>query len=495
VTYQKEYENFTHLPGESIDAMFQRFTVIVNNLRANVVVLPYDDHDRAVKLLHSLDRTMWSGKVEAILESEKYETLTVDELFSKLKSSEVDHGVRAKIENLTNPHSLALVSGSRTNANMSLRQFSLSCLVSMPDEEFDVLGEEDLTLLSRRFERLYTNRKNARRSSGMCYRCGKHGHFIAECPEAMEIKPEHKHSSRTDPKHHSRDDYKGKNKSERRLRKSCGHKKERAMVAGVSDIDSSSCYSSSSSSDEKKNRNKGKCSSKNINGLCFAAQGFCGMAHSIASKESNKDDSGSDSKEEVNNSPSFLIAENARLNDLLDNCDDVLRKNNKEKRQYRSFLGEAKEKVAELESLLVDTRAQIDSLKSAPIVTNEPECTDCSTFLGELTVLKEKYASKVEELDVLRVQLDEMKSRPSLLGACTSCPVLHEKLDASLAYARSLEAQLKAPIPTIFSTCEINAVMNMELAHYVDRLQDENDELRKLMGWLSGHEPQLRIIV
>jgi hypothetical protein len=37
--------------------------------------------------------------------------------------------------------------------------------------------------------------------------------------------------------------------------------------------------------------------------------------------------------------------------------------------------------------------------------------------------------------------------------------------------------------------------MNMELAHYVDRLQDENDELRKLMGWLSGHEPQLRIIV
>jgi hypothetical protein len=35
---------------------------------------------------------------------------------------------------------------------------------------------------------------------------------------------------------------------------------------------------------------------------------------------------------------------------------------------------------------------------------------------------------------------------------------------------------------------------NLELAHYVDRLHDENDELRKLMGWLSGHEPQLRIM-
>jgi hypothetical protein len=245
------------------------------------------------------------------------------------------------------------------------------------------------------------------------------------------------------------------------------------MVGGASDIDSRSCYSSSSSSDEEENRHKGKRSSKKINGLCFSAQGFCGMAHNTASKKRNKDDSGSDSEEKVNNSPSFLIAENARLNDLLDNQDDVLRKTNKEKREYRSLLGESKEKVVELESLLVDARAQIDSLKSAPVVTNEPECTDCSTFLGELTVLREKYASKVEELDVLRVELDEMKSRPSLLGACTSCLVLHEKLDVLLAYARSLEAQQKAPISTICSTCEVNAMRNMELAHYVDRLQDE----------------------
>jgi hypothetical protein len=110
-------------------------------------------------------------------------------------------------------------------------------------------------------------------------------------------------------------------------------------------------------------------------------------------------------------------------------------------------------------------------------------------------VLKEKYASKVEELDVLRVELDAMKSRPSLLGACTSCPILHEKLDVSLVYARSLEAHLKAPIPSSYSTCEINVVKNMELAYYGDRLQDENAELRKIMPWLSGHEPQLRMMI
>jgi hypothetical protein len=99
------------------------------------------------------------------------------------------------------------------------------------------------------------------------------------------------------------------------------------------------------------------------------------MAHSSTRKKSNKDDSDSDSEDEVNNDPSFLVAENARLNELLDNRDDVLRKTNKEKREYRSLLREAKEKMVELESLLVDARAQIDSLKSAPIMTDEPECT------------------------------------------------------------------------------------------------------------------------
>jgi hypothetical protein len=70
--------------------LFQRFKVVVNNMRANVDVLPYDDHDRSVKLFHSLDRTVWGEKFEAIIESEKYDTLTVNELFSKLKSAELN---------------------------------------------------------------------------------------------------------------------------------------------------------------------------------------------------------------------------------------------------------------------------------------------------------------------------------------------------------------------------------------------------------------------
>jgi hypothetical protein len=37
----------------------------------------------------------------------------------------------------------------------------------MPDEEFDVLGEDELALLMKRFERLHENRVNMRRKEDM----------------------------------------------------------------------------------------------------------------------------------------------------------------------------------------------------------------------------------------------------------------------------------------------------------------------------------------
>jgi hypothetical protein len=102
-------------------------------------------------------------------------TLTVNELFSKLKSAEVDWGMTAKIEGSTDSHSLTLIGGSKgkTKANPSIRMFSLSCLMSMLDEEFDVVGEDELALLTRRFERLHENWVNMRRNTRTCFQCGK----------------------------------------------------------------------------------------------------------------------------------------------------------------------------------------------------------------------------------------------------------------------------------------------------------------------------------
>jgi hypothetical protein len=184
----------------------------------------------------------------------------------------------------------------------------------------------------------------------------------------------------------------------------------------------------------------------------------------------------------------FLRQENEWLGLLLDNRDDILREAKKMRKELRASLEDARTRVAELETQNLDAKLEIDSLKASPVVF-EVECADCPIFLADLALFKEKHASKCPELDVLRVEVAELKSKPALLGACTSCPVLHGKIDEMHAYTISLEAKLKEPIPTSCSTCELHALKNLELAHYDDRLQDENDELRKLMGWLSGHEP------
>jgi hypothetical protein len=80
----------------------------------------------------------------------------------------------AKLEGLTDSHSLAPVGGSKGKANTdpSTRMFSLSSLMSMPDEEFDVLREDELALQTRRFERLHDNRVNMRRNMRTCFQCG-----------------------------------------------------------------------------------------------------------------------------------------------------------------------------------------------------------------------------------------------------------------------------------------------------------------------------------
>jgi hypothetical protein len=441
----------------------------------------------------------------------------------------------------------------------------------LPDEEFDMLGEDELALLTRRFERMHENRVNSRRNTRTCFQCGKPGHFFVDCPEKVENKDNYKHKSKMDFKYHSRCDqkhkHKGKHKDERRSRKKESRGKARVKV-GASNVDSSSAYSTSSSSssedegDQRKgmkppknlsglscfakddfctmalssgskksnqsdsdsdfddevrdelpflrqenewlgllldnrddmlreakkmrkelraslehartrvaeletqnldakleidslkaspvvfdedegDRHKSRKSSKNLSGLsCFARDGFCTMVLSSGRKKSTQSDSHSDSDDEVRDELPFLRQENERLGLLLDNRDDMLREAKKMRKELRALLEGSRTRVAELETLNLDAKLEIDSLKASPVVSDEVECANCPIFLADLAMFKEKHASKCEELDVLRVEGAEFKSRPALLGPCTSCPVLHEKNDEIHAYTVSLEAKL-----------------------------------------------------
>jgi DNA repair exonuclease SbcCD ATPase subunit len=202
---------------------------------------------------------------------------------------------------------------------------------------------------------------------------------------------------------------------------------------------------------------------------------FYTMALSSDSEKSTQSDSDSDSDDEVHDELPFLRQENERLGSLLDNHDDMLREAKKMRKELSASIEDARTRVAELETQVLDSNLEIDSLKASPVVSDEVDCAGCSIFLVDLALFKEKHASKNEELDVLRVEVVEPKSRSALLGACTSCPVLHAKIDEMHAYTVSLEAKLKELIPTSCSICEMHALKNLKLAYYVDRLQDEND--------------------
>jgi len=91
-------------------------------------------------------------KVLAIIESPNYETLMVDELFSKLKSIEIDPQSRAKLENPSAP-TMALVSESGgSSANPSPALFALSSLMSITEEQVEVLGDDELALVINRLK-------------------------------------------------------------------------------------------------------------------------------------------------------------------------------------------------------------------------------------------------------------------------------------------------------------------------------------------------------
>jgi hypothetical protein len=86
----------------------------------------------------------------------------------------------------------------------------------------------------------------------------------------------------------------------------------------------------------------------------------------------------------------------------------MLREAKKLRKELRALLEDARTRVAELETHVLDGKVDIDSLKARSLVSDEVDCANCSVFLVDLTALREKHASKCEELDVLRVELAEL---------------------------------------------------------------------------------------
>jgi hypothetical protein len=252
--------------------------------------------------------------------------------------------------------------------------FALSSLVSLPDAEFDMLGEDELALLTQRFERMHENRVNSRRNSMVCFKYDKTRHFFVECPKVNNY-----------------DEHKSKDKRRKSKKKDHGHRKKKTRsqekMKRSSDNESDSEDTSSSSSDEKEECNKKKKKKKKnldkyLNGLCVmglsSKDDFYGMARSSSSTISQKDASDSDSEDEVCDELYSLNKENEEFVDLLDNRNHMLREAKKLRKKHKVLLEDAKTRVAELETQVLDGKLEMDSLKASPMVCDEVDCVDCS---------------------------------------------------------------------------------------------------------------------
>ena len=148
----------------------------------------FDEHTfpfrNARQLLGALDMSIWEMKVTSIRESTVMSTLTLDVLYSKLKTHELDVFARKNSNK-----SIALASQHSTSNNESSSpSFVLPFLSSLIDEQLEQLPEEELAHYSTRFDQALQNVRTRKRKSGDSRRCLERGslkHIHPKCPKYL----------------------------------------------------------------------------------------------------------------------------------------------------------------------------------------------------------------------------------------------------------------------------------------------------------------------
>jgi hypothetical protein len=72
---------------------------------------------------------------------------------------------------------------------------------------------------------------------------------------------------------------------------------------------------------------------------------------------------------------------------------------------------------------------------------------------------------------------------------------MHAKLADARSTISTLEASLKSLVVNACTSCDEVTLRNLELTSRLDVIYEENDYLRKVLGWFSGQEPQLKIMI
>ncbi|XP_038697229.1 uncharacterized protein LOC119994963 [Tripterygium wilfordii] len=167
-----DYELFKMKPNECISDMFARLTTICNELQSLGKV--YSNADRVQKVLRSLPKT-WKDKVTAIQEAKDLQTLKLEELIGSLMTHEIELKKYEEEDETPRRKGIALAANSDSSSD-----------------------EDEETQIARNFRKFMKFQKQGgfkrkgnfkgKKNELTCFRCGKTGHLIAECPKPSKKK-------------------------------------------------------------------------------------------------------------------------------------------------------------------------------------------------------------------------------------------------------------------------------------------------------------------
>ena len=477
--FKREYNKFEMLASESLDECFSRFHKILSNLRA--VGLTYADSDNARQMLSALDLRVWEMKVTTIKDTTDLSTLTLDALYSRLKTHEIDI-----VSRKSKSQSMALVTdpGSASGLTFDLPSgFSLAALCDITDDQLEQLADEQLALLARRFSHAYKRRRDGKRSGPIiCFECGGPNHIRANCPKLGKGKNDHGGVSKND--------YIDKNRNTKPPAFAQGKKKFRnfgkakklfhRVLTAFDDLDLSEVEGWSD--DDGTGDQEPKDGGDDFSGMCFMA-----LDGELSDSELYSD------SDEV--CPTYEQLNHAFL-------------------KLGGFHAKAKARCAELEKEIDRLSLEIIALTSAP---SSDDCDTCSALLVDMEKLRTSHDSVSSKLDSVKVEnvsllaelelsrmavtlliTDETTSPTSCEGkdiaargsyamlldqpeSCVNCNNLKMNLKRADHKIAELQASLLEPI----DSCPNCPKLTAELEAVSKQFQDMIDHERKLAQFAS----------